>query len=343
MNNQKKSSYRMPAEWEPHTAVWLAWPYDADTFPDRVQKAESAFVEMISAVHSSELVELLVLDEAMTERSELMLNTAGVDMTKVSFHITDYADVWLRDTGPVFVKDRTGGLVITNWEFNAWGNKFPELLTDGALPETIGEWNNLSILKPDAVLEGGAIDVNGEGVCMTTEQCLLNENRNPGKPKSDIEKYLGQYLGVKKTIWLKEGLVNDHTDGHIDELARFAAPDRILCAYEEDENDENYEILQANYKTLSYATDINGKPFEIIRLPMPHKRYEDGRKAPVSYTNFYIGNSVVLAPIFKDENDEAALRILNDCFPGRSVVCIDCSDIIYGGGAIHCVTQQQPK
>ena len=156
-------------------------------------------------------------------------------------------------------------------------------------------------------------------------------------------KYLREYLGIKTTVWLKEGLVNDHTDGHIDELARFVAPDKIVCAYEEDERDENYQILKANYEALSEAADINGEPFELIKLPMPHMRYDDGTKAPVSYTNFYIGNNVVLAATFNDENDKAALRVIADCLPGRRIVAIDCSDIIYGGGAVHCMTQQQPK
>jgi agmatine deiminase len=200
----------------------------------------------------------------------------------------------------------------------------------------------MRVEKAGIIVEGGAIDVNGLGVCLTTEECLLNENRNPGKTRAEIEKYLGDYLGVRKTIWLGNGLVNDHTDGHIDEIARFVSPGRIVCAFEDDPGDENYGTLRANYKTLTGAADIDGRPFDVIKLPMPHVRYEDGRKAPVSYTNFYIGNSVVLAPVFKDENDAAALKILRGCFPGREVVGIDCSDIIYGGGAIHCMTQQQP-
>lgn len=343
MNNQNSLQYRMPAEWEPHSAVWLAWPYDEDTFPGRVAKAEVAFVKMISAVHRSEGVELLVLDEEMREKAGEMLSSAGVDTARVNFHLTDYADVWIRDTGPIFVKDRAGKIVITKWLFNAWGNKFPELLKDGEIPQKIGEWKELPVLKPEVIIEGGAIDVNGERVCLTTEQCLLNKNRSPGRTRADIEKFLKDYLGIQKTVWLKEGLVNDHTDGHIDELARFTAPDRIVCAYEDNESDENYRTLQANYKNLSEATDINGKPFEILKLPMPHMRYDDGTKAPVSYTNFYIGNTVVLAATFKDENDEVALKILEECFPDRKVVGIDCSDIIYGGGAVHCMTQQQPK
>ncbi len=333
----------MPAEWEPHSAVWLAWPYDEITFPGRVEKAEAAFVKILGAVHMSERAELLVLDGDMKERAYGMLAAAGIDMRRIHFHVTDYADVWLRDTGPIFVKDGSGKTVITKWLFNAWGNKFPELLKDSAIPEKIGEWKKLPVERPGIIIEGGAIDVNGEGVCITTEQCLLNENRNPGKTKADIEKYLEQYLGIKKTVWLGKGLVNDHTDGHIDEIARFVAPGKIVCAYEDDPEDENFRTLQENYITLSRATDNNGKPLEVVMLPMPHVRYDDGQKAPVSYTNFYIGNTVVLAPTFGDENDGEALDILKECFPGREVAGIDCSDIIYGGGAIHCMTQQQPE
>jgi agmatine deiminase len=342
MNDKTKLLYRMPAEWEPHSAVWLAWPYDEITFPDRVEKAEAAFVKILSALHKSEPAELLVLDEDMKVRAREMLAAAGIDMKKINFHVTDYADVWLRDTGPIFVKNGAGNTVITKWLFNAWGNKFPELLKDAAIPEKIGGWKKMRVEKAGIIVEGGAIDVNGLGVCLTTEECLLNENRNSGKTRAEIEKYLGDYLGVRKTVWLGNGLVNDHTDGHIDEIARFVSPGRIVCAFEDDPGNENYGTLRANYKTLTGAADIDGRPFDVIKLPMPHVRYEDGRKAPVSYTNFYIGNSVVLAPVFKDENDAAALKILRGCFPGREVVGIDCSDIIYGGGALHCMTQQQP-
>jgi len=343
MNKQNNQSYLMPAEWEPHSAVWLAWPYDEDTFPGRVEKAEAVFARMIDALHPSERVELLVLDEKMKAHASETIAETGADLSSINFHTTDYADVWLRDTGPTFVKDKAGKTVITKWIFNSWGNKFPELLKDGVIPDRISEWKRLLVVRPEIVIEGGAIEVNGRGVCLTTEQCLLNGNRNPGKTKTDLEKYLREYLGIKKTVWLKEGLANDHTDGHIDELARFVTPDKIVCAYEEDEEHENYRILKANYEALSEATDINGKPFEIIKLPMPHMHYEDGTKAPVSYTNFYIGNTVVLAATFNDQNDGEALKIIEDCFPGRRVVGIDCSDIIYGGGAVHCMTQQQPK
>jgi len=343
MNKRDNRNYLMPAEWEPHSAVWLAWPYDEETFPGRVEKAEAVFARMIDALHTSEQVELLALNEKMKAHASEIIAETGAELSRITFHIMDYADVWLRDTGPTFVKDEAGKTVITKWIFNSWGNKFPELLKDRVIPDRISEWKRLPVLTPEIVIEGGAIEVNGQGVCLTTEQCLSNDNRNPGKTKTDLEKILREYLGIQKTVWLKEGLANDHTDGHIDELARFVAPDKILCAYEEDERDENYHILKANYEALSEATDINGESFELIKLPMPHMRYEDSTKAPVSYTNFYIGNNVVLAATFDDENDEEALKIIGDCFPGRRIAAIDCSDIVYGGGAVHCMTQQQPK
>lgn len=335
-------NYIMPAEWEPHSAIWMAWPYDEDTFPGRVEKTEQVFTEIVSSVHVSEQVELIVLNEEMKHRAMGLISKSGSDPSKINFHITEYADVWLRDTGPIFVKNSSGKIVITNWTFNSWGNKFPELLIDGEIPEKISEWKNYLSVSPDLVLEGGAIEVNGQGVCLTTEQSLLNNNRNPGRTKEDIEQFLQNYLGIRKTIWLKRGLINDHTDGHIDELARFVTPNKIVCAFEENKEDENYKFLQENYRRLTEATDINRESFEIIKLPMPQMNYDDGSKAPVSYTNFYIGNEVVLAPAFKDKNDSVALEILEGCFPDRKVIGIDCSDIIYGGGAVHCITQQEP-
>ena len=339
----------MPAEWEPHAAMWLAWPHDEIAFPGRVQKAENDIVKIIHAIHNSEHVELLVLNEAMKAKAQKKLADANVNLEKVNFRMVEYLGGWLRDCGGLWVKDQVGKLTLVDFWFNTWGNKFPDLQIDSHLPEKISHWLNLPLVEPQVIIEGGAIDINGAGLCLTTEQCLLNENRNLGKTKLDIEKYLGDYLGVQKTIWLFEGLVNDHTDGHIDELARFVGPNKILCAYEDDPNDENFAILKNNYETLSGATNLEGKPFEIVKLPMPHINFRDaavglvkGEKAPVSYANFYIGNGVVLASVFNDPNDEAALKIIQSCFPDRKVVGIDCSDIIYGGGAIHCMTQQQP-
>jgi agmatine deiminase len=343
-------NYTMPAEWAPHKAIWLAWPHDEITFPNRIPKVEDDVAKIISAIHTSELVELLVLDSEMETRAKEKLTAFGVDLAKVNFRQLNYMDGWMRDVGPIFVKDiSSGGPVLVKWIFNQWGGKFPDLLPDDAIPYKVKEWLGLKMEQPELVLEGGAIDVNGQGLCLTTEQCLLNENRNLGKTKKDIEQYLEQYLGIKKTIWLYQGLVNDHTDGHIDELARFVSENKIVCGYEENPDSENYTILKNNYETLVSATNLEGQPLEIVKLPMPHLYYKEeragghiGDRVPASYTNFYIGNTVVLAAIFNDPNDQQALDILQSCFPDKKVVGIDCTDLIYGGGAVHCMTQQQP-
>jgi len=349
-------SYRLPAEWEPHSAIWLAWPHDGIAFPGRVEKAELAVTKIISAIHTSERVELLVLDESMQNKASKMLADAGVDLKKITFRQADYLGGWLRDCGglwvtqsPLFSKGGIGGLKLVNFFFNTWGNKFPDLQIDAKLPEKISQWTGVPIENVPVIIEGGSIDVNGQGFCLTTEQCLLNENRNLGKTKKDLEKCLKDYLGVEKTIWLFEGLVNDHTDGHIDELARFVDTNKIVCAYEENEKDENYTILKNNYETLESATNLEGRPFELVKLPMPHVYFKDaavglegGERAAASYANFYIGNSVILVPQFNDPNDAKALEILAESFPNRKVVGVDCSDILYGGGAVHCLTQQQP-
>lgn len=341
------SIYRMPAEWEPHAAIWLAWPHDEISFP-RLAKVEDAIVSMIAAVAGSERVELLVLDALMEDHARAKLLEAGVDLGQINFRQINYMNAWMRDCAPLFVYDKRQQLVMTQWVFNAWGEKFPDLLIDKSIPSQMEKWLQLPMLSPDFVLEGGAIDVNGQGICLTTEQCLLNPNRNPLKSRKANEDYLKKYLGIKQVIWLGEGLYNDHTDGHIDEIARFVDVNTIVYADEDNPEDENYAALKANYQILLNARNLQGQPFELIKLPMPHCTYDQatslapGEKIPASYTNFYIGNTVVLAPIFNDPNDQLALSILKRLFPGRKVIAIDCSDIIYGGGAVHCLTQQQP-
>lgn len=349
MNNQnpKALGLTMPAEWHSHSSVWLAWPYDETTFPKRVAKVENLYCQIIKALGSSETVELLVLNQPMKTKAETLLKEAGADLSNITFHITDYADVWVRDYGPIFVSSpATKELAWVKWAYNAYGKAddpyFSDLLKDNQVFLNLRGTIDKRMFEPGIILEGGAVEVNGEGTLLTTEQCLLNPNRNPYLTKNDLEKYLIDYLGVKKVIWLKEGLVNDHTDGHIDELARFVNKNTIVCAYEDNPQDANFPILDANYKQLQKASDQNGQPFTLVKLPMPHMAYENGEKAPVSYANFYIGNKVVLAATFRDPNDENALRILQSHFPDKKVLPIDCSDIIYGGGAIHCMTQQQP-
>lgn len=333
--------YTVPAEWEKHNSVWLAWPHDKESFPNRVEKVEKVYVEIIYALYRYESVRLLVLDDAMQDRAEMLLTEAGVDLSQVVFYQVDYADVWTRDYGPVFVKSSNGEVAWVKWTYDSYGRKFEELLKDNEVFKTLQENVGYKMFEANFVLEGGAVEVNGLGTLLTTEQCLL-QKRNIGKTKEENEAILKEMLGVKNIIWLKDGLVNDHTDGHIDEVARFVSPTKILCAYEEDEQDENFQILKQNFEILQNSVDQGGNKFEVIKLPMPHMNYDDGTKAPVSYANFYIGNGLVLASVFNDPNDGKALKILQDCFPDRKVIGINCTDLIYGGGAIHCITQQEP-
>ncbi len=334
----------MPAEWEKHSAVWLAWPHDEVTFPGgKLKRVEKTYIEILKNISQFEDVELLVLDNKTKTRIEKMLTKAEVKLSKISFHITDYADVWIRDFGPTFIINKQDHeLAWIKWHYNAYGNKFPELLKDNEVFFNLRRDVDKRMFEPGVIMEGGAIETNGQGVLITTEQCLLNKNRNPQLNKNETEKYLNKFVSAKKVIWLKQGLMGDHTDGHIDELARFVSPNKIVCAYEENTADENYKALEENFQTLAKVTNLEDKPFEIVKLPMPHMKYKDGTTAPVSYCNFYIGNGIVLAATFKDPSDAKALEILQSCFPDHKIVGIDCSDIIYGGGAIHCITQQQP-
>ena len=327
----------MPAEWEPHESVWLAWPYDKISFgslneldnklnPERLGKIEKLFTEVVSALAESEHINLIVRD--IKQHSHILEN--------VRMFEADYADVWTRDYMPIFVKTDDGKLNAVKWGYNAYGEKFAALVKDNEVFKRLNTSLNTfsSVIEPGIVLEPGAIETNGQGILITTEQCLLK--RNPKMSKADYEKIFAEHLGISKVIWLKEGIVGDHTDGHIDEVARFVAPEKILCAYEDDPSDANYQILKANYETLA-------KEFEAIKLPMPHMTYSNGEKAPVSYANFYIGNKIVLAGIFGDKNDEKALEILQSVFPDRKIVTLDCRELIYGGGGIHCMTREQPK
>ncbi len=339
----RKLGYTMPAEWEEHDSTWLAWPHDPSTFPDRVEKAEAVHVKIIDAIHRGEAVNLFVKDDDMKNRVAGLLEAGNVDLERIHFLVHDYADVWIRDYGPTFVidKDRKN-LAMVHWTFNAWGDKYEELRKDAVIPSVMNQQMRLNSFRPGIVLEGGAIDVNGEGMLLTTEQVLLNKNRNPRLSKNEVEKYLKEYLGVNHIIWLKDGIAGDDTDGHIDDIARFVNPRTILCAYEDDETDGNYQALKKNYELLLESKDQDGNPLEVIRLPMPGFVGDAQGRLPASYANFYIANEVVLVPVFGHGNDRLALDIIQKCFPDRKIVGIDCNDLVYGLGTIHCVTQQQP-
>ena len=345
MEIPKELGYYMPAEWEKHSAVWLAWPYGHITFPNILDEVEKKYCEIIKSFEGSERVKLIVLNEESKNIIQGKLSDYGVDMNNIDFYVHDYADVWVRDYAPILLlnKDKEKKAYV-KWNYNAYGKEndplFSDLLRDNNVFSDILNNGVEKVFKLDVILEGGAIDVNGNGTLITTEQCLLNENRNKELDKGRTEIYLKAYLGVENIIWLPKGLVNDHTDGHIDEVARFVDTDTIVCSYEEDKKDLNFEILQNNFKILKQARDKDGNKFKIIKLPTPHFNYSNGEKAPASYANFYIGNSIILMSLFNDKNDKKAMKIIQSLFKKHKVIGIDCSKLIYGGGAIHCITMQ---
>jgi agmatine deiminase len=303
---------------------------------------ERSYTGAIAALHRDERVELLVPDRPSEKRVRTLLGSAGIDLSRVRFHRLEYADVWFRDYGPTFVVNPEDALPgIVHWRFNAWGGKYPELAGDTGIPERICRAPGMQVFSPGIVMEGGSIDVNGRGTVLTTGQCLLHPNRNPSLSREEIEAYLQEYLGVTAVVWLKQGIAGDDTDGHIDDVARFSDPSTILCAVEEDPHDVNHDALQENLRILREARDQDGRPFTVVPLPMPGP-VGDGTRLPASYANFYIANRTVLVPVFSDPNDARALAVIGDAFPGRNVVGIDCRAMVYGLGAVHCITQQQP-
>lgn len=340
--------YFMPAEWQRHSATWLSWPKDPLTWPDRVPQVEEIFLQMIAALIPHEVVNLLV-DDAETEAA-ISQRCQNARRENIRFHHLQTVDSWIRDYGPNFlVNSRDRSLAYNDWTFNAWGNKYEELKRDDTIPKRLEPELGVRRFEPGIVMEGGSIEVNGAGIVMTTEQCLLNVNRNPELDRESIEEHLKSYLGVEQVLWLGEGIVGDDTDGHIDDIARFVADDAIICAVEDDPGDANYELLQDNLRRIQLATDINGRRYEIVTLPMPGMVAAAGDsgdreldRLPASYANFYIANEVVLAPIFGHENDQRALDTLQRVFPARRIVGINCEPLVWGMGTIHCVTQQQP-
>ena len=338
----RNRGYYMPAEWEPHEAVWISWPHNTLTFPS-LSAVEEGYIRFIKSIYQTETIRLLVPDEESSLRISSLLENAGIDTDQVTLYLIPYADVWIRDYGPTFVVNRgEQRAAMVRWIFNAWGDKYDELLADGDVPGFINNHLHLPVFKPGIVLEGGSIDVNGRGTVLTTRACLLNPNRNPSLSPEEIEDVLKEYLGVVKVIWLCDGIAGDDTDGHVDDIARFVGPSTVVCAYEEDPTDENYPALIENYEILKRATDQDGNPLTVIRLPMPYPVSDEDGRYPASYTNFYIGNEVVIVPVFDDPHDDRALEIISDLFPDRRVIGINARAMVEGYGTFHCATQQQP-
>jgi agmatine deiminase len=337
--------YRMPAEWEPHEATWISWPHNRESWPGKFEPVPVVFAEIVKQISQTELVHINVGDENLEERARRCLSDYGVDQRRVRLHPIPTNDAWCRDHGPIFVRRRTGSgseLAAVKWGYNAWGGKYPPFDLDDQVARKIGCELGVRVFEGGMVLEGGSIDVNGRGTLLTTESCLLNPNRNPELSKPEIEQRLKGFLGVCNILWLGDGIEGDDTDGHIDDLARFVGPSTIVTVVEPDPSDPNHEPLAENLARLREMRDQDGRSFEIATLPMPRRMDYQGQRLPASYANFYIANQLVLAPIFDDPNDSIALETLQRLITDRRVVGIRCTDLVWGLGAIHCVTQQQP-
>ena len=340
--NETPSSlgYRMPAEWETHSGTWLTWPHNAETWSKQdMQQVETEFMGIIRPLAKNESVHILVNDEDMGNAVESTLNANNVEMKNIFLHDIPTNDSWIRDYGPNFIIQSDGKVAANDWDFDSWGRKYKWELDDLA-GTVIAEESGLHHFKPEIVLEGGAIEVNGAGTCVTTESCILNPNRNNGISRDAMETVLKDYLGISKVIWLHGDMEGDDTDGHIDNLARFVNPTTMVCSVEEDEEDPNYPSLKNNFDHLRSATDQDDNLFEIVALPMPG--YIGSPRLPASYANFYIANKSVLVPVYGHSNDKRALSILEPLFPKREIIPIPSTTLIWGLGGVHCLTQQQP-
>jgi agmatine deiminase len=342
INSPASLGYRMPAEWEPHEATWLSWPRrEGISFPDAYDEVMPALVQMVDALRGSEKVRINVSDHDHENGVRFALK--DIDTAHVEFFQIPTNEPWCRDHGPIFIRRKDEPrLAIIDWDYNAWGGKYPPYDLDEIVPTKVAEQLKLSVYYPKLVLEGGSIDVNGAGSLLTTTSCLLNPNRNPNRSQFEIEQALRDYLGVIQIIWLGDGIEGDDTDGHIDDITRFVGPNRLVTASEKDTKDPNYEPLQKNLKLLRAVKLPGGSPLEIVTLPMPPPIEREGRRLPASYANFYIANKVVLLPVFGTPTDRKAASVLKKCFPDRKIVQIDCRALVWGLGAFHCLTQQQP-
>ncbi len=332
----------MPAEWAPHRGTWLSWPHKEASWPGRFEPVPRVIAEMIRHLAPGEEVHVNVGSSTMEQGVRQVLGDAGVPATNVLFHHHPTDDAWCRDHGPIFVQ-RGSDQLILDWGYNAWGNKYPPFEQDDIVPTRIGAELGIEVVSPGMILEGGSIEVNGLGTLITTEACLLHPNRNPSLGRSEIETRLRDHLGVRKILWLGDGIVGDDTDGHVDDLTRFTDERTIVTMIEDDPRDDNFAPLEQNLRRLETMTDQDGRPFRIVTLPMPRPVHHDGHRLPASYANFYIANTVVLLPGYDHERDEQARATLQALFPTRRVVVIDCTELIWGLGAFHCLTQQWPQ
>jgi agmatine deiminase len=345
MNYPKDKGYFFPAEWHKHRATWLSWPHKEASWPSKIDTIYSPYCKFIKAISAGEQVCINVGSEKLKQEATEQLEKEGVDLSKISFFDHPTNDAWCRDHGPAFLINPHADIpkVIVDWGYNAWGGKYPPFDLDDVIPTLIGKALNLPVVHPQIVMEGGSVDFNGTGTLLTTTSCLLNPNRNPHLNQHEIEAYLYQYYGVEQVLWLGDGIVGDDTDGHIDDITRFVNDSTVVTVIEENKSDENYALLQDNLNLLKEMRLLNGKQLNIIELPMPAPVIHEDQRLPASYANFYISNAAVVVPTYRDKNDQKALDILADCFPHHHVIGIDSTDVIWGLGSWHCLSQQEPE
>jgi agmatine deiminase len=343
-NTPQQAGYYFPAEFAPHEATWLSWPHKEASWPGKIDTIYAPYSEFVFYLANSEKVRINVLDEAMQQFAIQHLQKANVNLANVEFFMHPTNDAWCRDHGPAFLINPAAPQkkVVVDWGYNAWGNKYPPFDLDDVIPTSIAHHFNLPVYHPGIIMEGGSVEFNGAGTLLTSTACLLNPNRNPHLNQQQIESFLCAYYGVHQILWVDEGIIGDDTDGHIDDTVRFVNEHTVLTVVEENTKDENYALLQHNLKQLSQMSLSNGRSLDIIELPMPDPVIYEDQRLPASYANFYIANKYVIVPTFRCSKDDRALSIIQACFPDREVVGIDSTDIIWGLGSFHCLSQQEP-
>jgi agmatine deiminase len=338
------AGYYFPAEFAPHDATWLSWPHKEASWPGKIHTIFPYYAQFVQALANSERVCINVADENMKHFALTHLEKAKVNLDAVEFYLHPTNDAWCRDHGPAFLINpaATQKKVIVDWNYNAWGGKYPPYDLDDIIPTRIAQHYNIPVFYPGIIMEGGSVEFNGKGTVMTSKACLLNPNRNPTLKQEQIEQYLMAFYGVQQVLWVDEGIIGDDTDGHIDDTVRFVNEDTVITVIETDTNNENHSLLETNLHQLQQMRLLNGSSLNIIELPMPDTVTYDGQPLPASYANFYIANAAVIVPTFRGKKDDLALQIIQDCFPTRKVIGIDSTEIIWGLGSFHCLSQQEP-
>ena len=339
----KEQGFYFPAEFSPQVAIWLSWPHKEESWPGKIHTIYAPYTAFVKEISRGQDVKINVADDKMEQFARWHLEEAGVNMNAISFYHHPTNDAWCRDHGPAFlINPVTKTKAIVDWGYNAWGGKYPPFELDDVIPTLIGQKLQIPVFNPGIIMEGGSVEFNGKGTVMTSKSCLLNANRNPHLNQATIEQYLCDYYGMDQVLWVGDGIIGDDTDGHIDDTVRFVNADTVITVIEEDKSDDNYQILQDNLDELKAMRLLDGKQLNIVELPMPKEIIYEDQRLPASYANFLITNLSVIVPTFRSDRDDKALQIIADCFPDRKVVGIDSTDLIWGLGSFHCLSQQEP-